>query len=112
LYLRAMPATARDQACPILARDYADEVIESWGGPPRTRLVHKSVAPGRVDFELKRLDPKPQGEVILSRVVCGGGVLAVVSCAGPTPVEPQLRPLCEEVLDSVSVGPGARRPGA
>jgi hypothetical protein len=96
----------------MLASDYADEVIESWGGPPRTRLVHKSVAQGRVDFELKRLDPKPQGEVILSRVVCGNGVLAVVSCAGPTPVEPQLRPLCEDILDSVSLGNARRPPGA
>lgn len=112
IYLRAMPASPKTQRCDKLARSYAAEVIESWGGPPRTQVVEKKAFEAGVDFELLRQDPKPLGERIWSRVVCKSGVLAVVSCAGPAPREPALRVLCGDVLASLEVVAGAQTPHA
>lgn len=105
VYLRAMTAQSKNKSCDVLAKDYAREVIESWGGPPRTKLAHKTVTEGRVDFELHRSDPKPNGEIILSRVKCEDGALAVASCSGPAWVEAELRPACADILDSVRIIP-------
>ena len=104
VYVRAMAA---DKPCPRLAREYAHEVIQSWGGPPRSRLVSRTNGGGEVDFELARTDPKPGGELVLGRVLCQDGALAIVSCAGPLPSESILRPLCMSMLNSLRIQPQA-----
>jgi hypothetical protein len=107
MYLRVMPAVPFDKGCPALAREHAREVIESWGSPPRSRLVHKTGGAGEVQFELFRTDPKPLGELVLGRVLCQDGALAVASCSGPMDEESVLRPLCEAVLSSLRIRPSA-----
>src|SRR5206468_4278141 len=102
-YLRAMPAVPAHRPCSVIVREYAREVIQSWGGPPRTRVVRKEAAQDKVDFELARTDPKPYGELILTRVLCQQGTLAVASCAGPVPEEQDLRPICNVVLQSLEI---------
>lgn len=103
VYLRAMPAEVDDNRCPALARKYASEFIGAWGGPPRTRVTSKAASAQRVDFELRRLDPKPRGEVIWGRVLCRQGALAIASCTVPTGREAQLKRQCHEVLDSLQI---------
>ena len=102
VYVRAMAA---DKPCSRLAREYAHEVIQSWGGPPRSRLVSRNIQGGEVDFELARTDPKPLGELVLGRVLCEDGALAIVSCAGPVASESILRPLCMSMLNSLRIQP-------
>ena len=102
-YVRAMPAAADVKRCPAAARQYASEFIEAWGGPPRTRVTSKIASGEKVDFELRRMDPKPDGEVIWARVLCSNGALAVVSCTVPIPREPQLRSQCRDILESLRV---------
>jgi hypothetical protein len=103
VYIRAIPAKADIKRCPTLARQYASEFIEAWGGPPRTRVASKISSGDRVDFELRRLDPKPHGEVIWARVVCGEGALAITSCTVSTLREQTLRPRCRDIVDSLQV---------
>jgi len=107
-YVRAMPASADLKRCPAVARQYASEFIEAWGGPPRTRVASKIASGEKVDFELRRLDPKPDGEVIWARVLCRDGALAVASCTAPMPREPQLRSQCRDILESLRVVPQAK----
>src|SRR5215471_10952644 len=104
-YVRAMPASADLKRCPAVARQYASEFIEAWGGPPRTRVASKIASGEKVDFELRRLDPKPDGEVIWARVLCRDGALAVASCTAPMPRESQLRSRCRDILESLRVVP-------
>jgi len=103
VYLRAMPAEVDIKRCPTLARQYATEFIDAWGGPPRTRVARKISSGGTVDFELRRTDPRPNGEIIWARVVCREGALAIASCTVPTPREQQLKPRCRGILDSLQV---------
>lgn len=103
LYLRAMPAEVELKRCPTLARRYASEFIDAWGGPPQTRVARKISSGDTVDFELRRTDPKPGGEIIWARVVCRGGALAIASCTVPTPREHQLKPRCQDILHSLQV---------
>jgi hypothetical protein len=102
-YVRAMPAGADAKHCPTIARQYASEFIEAWGGPPRTRVASKIASGDRVDFVLRRLDPEPDGEVIWARVVCRDGALAITSCTVPTPRERELRSQCQQVVESLQV---------
>jgi|GEM_PF-2583097 len=102
-YVRAMPAEADIKRCPTLARQYASEFIAAWGGPPRTRVASKISYGERVDFELRRVDPRPDGEVIWARVVCREGALAITSCTVPTPREQELRPRCRDIVESLQV---------
>ncbi len=103
VYLRAMPAEVDLKHCPTLARRYASEFIDAWGGPPRTRVANKISSGDTVDFELRRADPKPGGEIIWARVVCREGALAIASCTVPTPREQQLKPRCRGILESLQV---------
>jgi hypothetical protein len=103
VYLRGMPAKVDDSRCPALAKKYAAEFIDAWGGPPRTRVASKAASAEGVDFELRRTDPKPRGEVIWGRVLCRQGALAIASCTVPTGREVQLRRQCHEVLESLQV---------
>ena len=102
-YVRAMPAAPDIKRCPAVARQYASEFIEAWGGPPRTRVASKIASGEKVDFELRRVDPKPDGEVIWARVLCSNGALAVASCTVPMPREAQLRSQCRDILESLRV---------
>jgi hypothetical protein len=103
VYLRAMPAEVEIKRCPALARRYATEFIDAWGGPPRTRVARKISSGDTVDFELHRTDPKPGGEIIWARVVCREGALAIASCTVPTQSEEQLKPRCRGILDSLQI---------
>lgn len=104
-YLRAMPGPEDAKRCPALVRKYSTEVIDSWGGPPRTRVAHRKFEGGLAEFELRRMDPKPAGEVIWSRVVCQTGALAIASCTTPAPRASEMEPLCRKVLDSLDIRP-------
>ena len=103
VYLRGMPAKVDDNHCPALAQKYASEFIDAWGGPPRTRVASKASSAEGVDFELRRTDPKPRGEIIWGRVVCRQGALAIASCTVPTGQEVQLKRQCHAVLESLQV---------
>jgi len=103
VYLRGMPAKVDDGHCPALARKYASEFIDAWGGPPQTRVASKTASAEGVNFELRRTDPKPRGEVIWGRVLCRQGALAIASCTVPTGSETQLQSQCHEVLESLRV---------
>ena len=102
-YIRAMPAEADSKSCPVLVREYATEFIGAWGGPPRNRVASKTASDERVDFELRRRDPKPDGEVIWARVLCREGALAVASCTVSTPREGELKGRCHDIVDSLEV---------
>ncbi len=102
-YIRAMPAEADGKSCPVLVRQYATELIGAWGGPPRNRVASKTASDERVDFELRRRDPKPDGEVIWARVLCREGALAVASCTVSTPREGELKGRCHDIVDSLEV---------
>ncbi len=103
VYVRAMPAEADVKRCPTLARQYASEFIEAWGRPPRTRVAKKISSAETVDFELRRVDPKPYGQVIWARVLCREGALAITSCTVPTPREQELRPRCRDIVESLQI---------
>ncbi len=105
-YVRAMPAGADIKRCPTVARKYASEFIEAWGGPPRTRVASKIASGERVDFELRRIDPRPHGEVIWARVVCREGALAIISCTVATPREQALKTRCRNIVESLQVVAG------
>ncbi len=102
-YVRAMPVEADAKGCPAIARQYAAEFIQAWGGPPETRVARKTSSGEQVDFELRRQDPKPDGEVIWARVVCRDGALAITSCTVPTPREQELGRRCRDIVESLQV---------
>jgi hypothetical protein len=103
VYFRAMPGDANPQRCAKLARDYASDSITMWGGPPATRVAHRRDVGDTVDFELRRRDPAPGGEVIWSRVVCRNNALAIASCTVPTPREAELREVCLHTLQTLQL---------
>jgi hypothetical protein len=98
-----MPAEADSKSCPVLVREYATEFIGAWGGPPRNRVATKTASDERVDFELRRRDPKPDGEVIWGRVMCREGALAVASCTVSMPREGELKGRCHDIVESLEV---------
>lgn len=102
-YVRAMPADGDIKRCPTIARRYASEFIQAWGGPPRTRVASKTSSGEKVDFELRRVDPEPHGEVIWARVVCREGALAITSCTVAAPREQELKPRCRDIVESLQV---------
>lgn len=102
-YIRAMPAEADGKSCPTLVRQYATEFIGAWGGPPRNRVASKTVSNERVDFELRRKDPRPDGEIIWGRVLCREGALAVTSCTVATTREGELKGRCHDIVESLEV---------
>lgn len=102
-YVRAMPSETTVKRCPRLAREYASQFIQAWGGPPRTRVASKISSGEKVDFELRRVDPAPQGEVIWARVICREGALAIASCTVPTPREQELKLRCRDIVESLQV---------
>jgi hypothetical protein len=103
VYIRAMPADASAKRCRTLARQYASEFINAWGGPPRTRVASKTSSGDTVDFELRRVDPKPHGEVIWGRVICREGALVIASCTVSTQREHELKSQCDDIMHSLEV---------
>ena len=103
VYIRAMPGDASAKRCRTLARQYASEFINAWGGPPRTRVASRTSSGDTVDFELRRVDPKPHGEVIWGRVICRDGALAIASCTVSTQREHDLKPQCDGIMNSLEV---------
>jgi hypothetical protein len=112
VYVRAVSAEADIKRCPTLARKYASEFIEAWGRPPRTRVASKISSGETVDFELRRVDPEPHGEVIWARVVCREGALAITSCTVATPREQELKPQCRDIVESLQVLARPKPPAA
>lgn len=108
-YVRAMPVESDAKRCPKVARQYAAEFIQAWGGPPQTRLVRKTSHGETVDFELHRTDPQPDGEIIWARVICREGTLAITSCAVPATRAHELAPPCRQVVESLQVLPRPRQ---
>jgi len=104
-YVRAMPVEADAKDCPRVAREYASEFIQAWGGPPQTHLVRKRSTGETVDFELRRTEPKPQGEIIWARVICRDGALAITSCAVTAVSAQELVRQCQSVVQSLQVRP-------
>ena len=104
-YVRAMPVEADAKDCPRVARQYASEFIQAWGGPPHTRLVRKRSAGETIDFELRRTEPKPQGEIIWARVICRDGALAITSCTVTAVSAQELVRQCQSVVRSLQVRP-------
>ena len=102
-YVRAMPVEADAKDCPKVARQYASEFIQSWGGPPQTRVVRKRSTGETIDFELRRTEPKPQGEIIWARVICRDGALAITSCAVTAVGAQELAGQCRDVVQSLQV---------
>jgi hypothetical protein len=98
-----MPAEADNKSCRTLVRQYASEFIGAWGGPPRNRVARKTASDEKVDFELRRADPRPDGEVIWARVLCREGALAVASCTVAMPREGELRGRCHDIVESLEV---------
>lgn len=110
-YVRVMPAEKDARHCPALAKQYGQEYIRAWGGPPRTRVVQKTSVEDRYEFELRRVDPKPDGEVIWGRVVCREGALAIVSCTVPGTRAGELQSECQEIIDSLEIHAKRNEPG-
>ncbi len=102
-YVRAMPVEADAKDCPKVAQQYASEFIQAWGGPPQTRLVRKRSAGETIDFELRRTEPKPNGEVIWARVICRDGALAITSCTVAAVSAQELAGRCHDVVQSLQV---------
>jgi hypothetical protein len=102
-YVRAMPVEADTKACPQVARRYASEFIQAWGGPPQTRLARKRSAGETVDFELRRTEPKPNGEIIWARVICREGALAIASCTVAAVSTAELTRRCQDIVRSLQV---------
>ena len=102
-YVRAMPVEADIKRCPQVARHYASEFIQAWGGPPQTRLAHKRSAGETVDFELRRTEPKPHGEIIWARVICRDGALAIASCTVAAVSAQDLARRCQDIVQSLQV---------
>jgi hypothetical protein len=109
-YVRAMLAAADVKRCPAVARQYASEFIEAWGPPPATRVASKTSAGESVNIELRRADPKPDGEVIWARVVCREGMLAVTSCTVPAPREQEMKGRCRDMMQSLQILRGSKPP--
>lgn len=106
-YIRAMSADVEAKRCPKIARDYARDYIDAWGGPPRTQVKNRVVTGAQVEFELRRTEPKPQGEVIWGRVICRDGVLAITACTLPVQREEQLGATCRSILQSLDIAPAS-----
>jgi len=105
-YFRIMKGAQSEKECSAMARDYAKEVIGSWG--PGTKVAAKEENGPVVDFEIKRSNPKPAGETIWSRVECRYGVLAIASCAtGGSSPEP-LKRRCTDIVSRFEVLPQPR----
>jgi len=113
VYLRALPAAKDPARCATLTRQTAEDAISSWGSPPYTQATAKVFGEDQAEFELRRVDPKPFGEVIWYRVICRSAAIAIASCAALQPRESAMKPICREILDSVEVAPrAAGEPGA
>src|SRR5512136_1022875 len=69
IYLRALPAVKDPSRCAALTRQTAEDAISSWGSPPYTQAAAKVFGEDQAEFELRRIDPKPFGEVIWYRVI-------------------------------------------
>jgi hypothetical protein len=66
-------------------------------------VARKTASDEKVDFELRRADPRPDGEVIWARVLCREGALAVASCTVAMPREGELRGRCHDIVESLEV---------
>ncbi|MFN0063811.1 MAG: hypothetical protein ACKVPX_15000 [Myxococcaceae bacterium] len=102
-YLRALPASQKPEKCERLVSRYADDVIDSWGGPPHTRVVRRENQKNEARFELRRTDPKPHGETIWSRIRCERGALAVASCTVPSRAHADVQDQCRNALGSLEL---------
>lgn len=105
LYLRSASAQGASGGCSALARKSAEDVVTSWGKPPRTRVLRKAILEDQVELELRRLEPEPAGELMWYRIVCRNQALAVASCTVPAPREQAMKRICRDVLDSIDVVP-------
>ena len=107
-YVRAMPVEADAKGCPKMARRYASDFIQAWGGPPQTRVTRRTSVGETVDFELRRTEPRPDGEIIWARVMCREGALAITSCTVPATRARELASECRQIVESLQVLPRAR----
>src|SRR5216683_3212991 len=79
VYLRAMPAEVDLKHCPTLARRYASEFIDAWGGPLRTRVANK-ISSGTVPTPREQqLNPRCRGILESLQVVARPKPLATAS---------------------------------
>src|SRR5262245_31373166 len=102
-YVRAMPVEADAKDCPKVARQYASEFIQSWGGPPQSRVVRQRSTGETSDFEPRRTEPETDGEITWARVICRNGALAITSCTVPAVSAEDLARRCQDVVQSLQV---------
>jgi hypothetical protein len=105
-----MPANVDSAKCANLASQYAAEFIAAWGRSPRTQVTHKTRSGDAVEFEIRRRDPEPMGEVIWGRVLCRQNALAVASCTADQPPSSSIRVECGNILASMQISTRPKQP--